>query len=93
MQQRYAGYELDPHAEVVDLARRAFASLTGGGPSRLLRTGGGSDANELNNRGIAACVLGIGAQGCHSVHERISVNELELLSAWALEIVGRAARG
>jgi tripeptide aminopeptidase len=90
--QLYAGYELDENEPVVALARRAFASLDGGGRSTLLKTGGGSDANELNVRGIRACVLGIGAEACHSVQERISVDELERLTAWALEIVSHAAR-
>jgi tripeptide aminopeptidase len=90
-QQLYAGYELAENNPVVALARRAFASVDGGGVSTLLRSGGGSDANELNVRGITACVLGIGAEACHSVHERISISELELLTAWALEIVNQSA--
>jgi tripeptide aminopeptidase len=90
--QLYAGYELAENEPVVALARRAFASLDGGGLSTLLKTGGGSDANELNVRGIRACVLGIGAEACHSVQERISVEELERLTAWALAIVSQAAQ-
>jgi len=78
VQQLYAGYELAENNAVVGLARRAFGSVDGGGVSTLLRSGGGSDANELNRGGIAAC---------HSVHERISLAELELLIAWVLEIV------
>src|SRR5205814_5427846 len=66
MRRGYAGYELDPHAPLVELARVAFAGLPRGGASDLLRTGGGLDANEFNERGITACVLGIGGQGCHS---------------------------
>ncbi len=89
----YAGYELDRNAPLVELAGSAFAGLSRGGQSRLLRTGGGSDANELNERGIVACVLGIGAEGCHSVDERISVDELERLSEWVLAIADRAAAG
>jgi tripeptide aminopeptidase len=87
----YAGYELGETDQVVALARRAFAAVDGG-VSPLLRSGGGSDANELNVRGITACVLGIGAEACHSVDEHISVAELELLTTWALEIVNQAAQ-
>ncbi len=90
-QQLYAGYELAETDAVVALAGTAFASVEGGGASQLLRSGAGSDANELNVRGIQACVLGIGAEGCHSVHERIRVSELELLTAWVLQIVNPAA--
>jgi tripeptide aminopeptidase len=92
VQQLYDGYELAEDNIVVVLARRAFASVDGGGLSTLLRSGGGSDANELNVRGITACVLGIGAEACHSVHERISIAEIELLTAWALEIVNLGAQ-
>jgi tripeptide aminopeptidase len=87
----YAGYELGETDPVVALARSAFAAVDGGA-STLLRSGGGSDANELNVYGITACVLGIGAEACHSVDERISVSELELLTTWALEIVNQAAQ-
>src|SRR5205823_14648853 len=92
IQRRYAGYERGARDDVVRLASDAFARLQrgGGGPSSLLRTGGGSDANERNSRGIVACVLGIGAERCHSVHERIAVAQLELLSTWVLEIVNSA---
>ena len=48
--------------------------------------------NELNERGVIAGVLGIGAENCHSVHERLAVAELELLTDWVLEIV-RASSG
>jgi tripeptide aminopeptidase len=91
VQQLYARYELAEGDPVVALASRSFAALDGGGASALLRSGGGSDANELNGRGITACVLGIGAEACHSVDERIRLAELELLTAWTLEIVSQAA--
>jgi tripeptide aminopeptidase len=92
VQQLYAGYELTENTPIVALASRAFASLVPGGVSTLQRSGGGSDANELNVRGIAACVLGIGAEACHSVHERLNLGELELLTAWVLEIIRQAAQ-
>jgi tripeptide aminopeptidase len=87
----YVGYELPATDPVVGLAGRAFAAIDGGGASRLVRSGGGSDANELNANAITACVLGIGAEHCHSVQERIAVSELELLTTWILELVDQAA--
>jgi tripeptide aminopeptidase len=88
---RYAGYVLDAQTPVVQLASSAFAHLEDGGSSQLLKTGGGSDANEFNARGVVACVLGIGAEQCHSVHERLSVSQLELLTEWVLEIIDEAS--
>jgi tripeptide aminopeptidase len=91
LQPLYAGYELAEDDPVVATASRAVGALAGAGPSRLLRSGGGLDANELNARGISSCVLGIGAEGCHSVHESIRVSELELLTEWVLELVKQTA--
>jgi tripeptide aminopeptidase len=90
-QQLYACYELAETDPVVALASQSFAALETGTVSTLLRSGGGSDANELNVRGIPSCVLGIGAEACHSVEERIPVAELELLTAWTLEIITQAS--
>jgi len=91
-ERRYAGYELEPHHPLIQLASASFTRL-GGGSSQLLRTGGGSDANELNERGVVACVLGIGAENCHSIQEHLSIAELELLTEWVLEIVSQAGAG
>src|SRR5438094_756162 len=48
VQQLYAGYELTPNTPFVALANPAFASLNPGGVSTPQRSGGGSDANQLN---------------------------------------------
>jgi tripeptide aminopeptidase len=81
----YRGYRLDEHAPSVDRARRAFATL--GETAYTSTTGGGSDANEFNAAGPETCVLGIGAEGCHSVRERVAVRELERLTDWVLAII------
>jgi tripeptide aminopeptidase len=91
LRRMYEGYRLADDAPSVDLARRAFAAL--GGRSRLVVSGGGSDANELNRVGLEACVVGIGAQDCHSVRERIEVAELERLASWVLAMIDRAGTG
>ena len=83
---QYAGYTLSDDEPVVTRARQAFENLDPGG-SQLVTSGGGSDANEFNARGLRACVLGIGAEGCHSVAERISLDQLELLTSWLLKML------
>ena len=80
----YAGYALPAASPLVRLAERAFASV-GGQPTQV-RSGGGSDANEFNARGLPACVLGIGAENCHSVNEHISIDALVELTHWILAI-------
>ena len=80
----YAGYALPPNSPLIRLATRAFAAI--GGQATPVRSGGGSDANEFNARDLPACVLGIGAEDCHSVHEHISIAELVKLTRWVLAL-------
>jgi tripeptide aminopeptidase len=84
IKREYAGYALAPTSPLVRLATRAFAAI--GGQATQVRSGGGSDANEFNARGLPACVLGIGAEDCHSVNEHISIAELVKLADWILAI-------
>jgi tripeptide aminopeptidase len=91
--EQYVGYTLGADEPVVRLASQAFAALGTGRASELVPSGGGSDANELNARGVRACVLGIGATNCHSTAESIGVAQLQLLARWVQEILRLAARG
>lgn len=86
MRLEYSGYTLAEDEPLVLRARQAFEALQPGS-SQLVATGGGSDANEFNARGLRACVLGIGAEACHSVAERISIEQLDLLTRWVHQIV------
>jgi tripeptide aminopeptidase len=81
----YRAYRLDETAACVNRAQRAFAVR--GEHAHTATTGGGSDANEFNAAGLECCVLGIGAEACHSVRERIAVRELERLAEWVLAII------
>jgi tripeptide aminopeptidase len=83
----YAGYALAADSPLMRLAEQAFSSI--GGESTQVRSGGGSDANEFNARGLPACVLGIGARDCHSVGEHIAIAELVRLTEWVLAIIRR----
>jgi tripeptide aminopeptidase len=89
IRREYAGYALPTDSPLIRLAEQAFSSI--GGQSTRVRTGGGSDANELNARGLPACVLGIGAEDCHSVREHIAIAELVRLTEWVLAIIRCAA--
>ena len=88
----YAGYELAENDRVVALARRAFASLDGGGVSTLRAAAAVRMPTSSTPAASRRASSGIGAEACHSVHERISLAELELLTAWMLEIVSAAAQ-
>jgi tripeptide aminopeptidase len=81
----YRGYRLEENARCVERARQAFAML--GEAARTAATGGGSDANEFNAAGLECCVLGIGAEACHSVREHVTERELGRLADWVLAIL------
>ena len=76
--QSYAGFRLPPDAPVVRRAVRAIAAA--GLPSRLTRTGGGSDANSLNARGLPTVNIGTGMRDLHSTRESVDVADLERLA-------------
>lgn len=73
----YGPVNLKPGDEVLE---RAFAAIRRVGLTPSLEaTGGGSDANLYNSRGIAACNLGCGYRGAHTLKESQPVAELEKL--------------
>lgn len=75
----YGPVNLKPGDVVLD---RAFAAIRRTGLTPELRaTGGGSDANLFNTKGIQACNLGTGYRGAHSLKESIPVSELEKIGA------------
>ncbi len=70
---------------VVVLARRAAGAL--GRRIELKATGGGSDANVLQEKGITAGVLGTGMYDVHSVRESVSLDDLVRTAELLVEIV------
>lgn len=71
----YGPVNLKPGEEVLE---RACAAIRRAGLSPSLRaTGGGSDANVFNTKGIKACNLGVGYRGAHSLTESIEIASLE----------------
>lgn len=70
---------------VVRMAVKAARAL--GLKSELISTGGGSDANIFNGKGIPTANLGIGMCKVHSTEEYITVQDLCLNARYLLEIV------
>ncbi len=56
-------------------------------PFSVTSSGGGSDANCFNQNGVKSLVLGIGMERIHSTRERISIENLNHLTALVLEMV------
>ncbi|MBO8126399.1 MAG: M20/M25/M40 family metallo-hydrolase [Firmicutes bacterium] len=81
----FPALRLSEDHKVVRVARKAAKQA--GLVSALVATGGGSDANILNGKGITCANLGIGAGGEHSPREYIAVDSLVSLVKFLLQIV------
>jgi tripeptide aminopeptidase len=54
---------------------------------RLARTGGGSDANVFNGKGLATVIMGIGMQKVHTTGEFIRLDDMAATAELVLEIL------
>ena len=73
----YRAFALTGRSPVVRLSKAALADL--GLEPQLLASGGGSDANILNARGLPTVNLTAGMMQVHSPDEHISLDDLERL--------------
>jgi tripeptide aminopeptidase len=87
----YPSYRFSPDTPTIVAARTALERI--GVPVRLVPSGGGSDANILNAKGLPSVVLGTGMVDPHTVNEHIAVKDLVLLTALTLELVKLAGEG
>ncbi|SHF28760.1 peptidase T-like protein [Desulfofundulus australicus DSM 11792] len=81
----YPEFKLDESHPAVVLAKKAAERL--GLVPQLIKTGGGSDANILNSRGITCVNLGIAMQKVHTTEEFIRVEDLATNARYLLEII------
>lgn len=81
----YPAYELAEDTEPVQRAARAARRI--GVPVRFKSTGGGSDANIFNSKGVQTVVLSCGYEKVHTMEERISLAQLVLLTEWVVAVV------
>lgn len=81
----FRAYAHERRSPVVDRAWRACERL--GIEPRLGRSGGGSDANAFNERGVPAINLGMGTRDNHTCEERIRLEDLVGLYRLLREIV------
>ncbi len=88
VEQSYRAYRFRPEDPVVRLAEAGLGRV-GVAPSYVL-TGGGSDANVFNERGIPCLVLANGMTDIHTPDERIAVSDLETMVEVTLALVEEA---
>jgi len=70
----YPAYYIPEEHNLLQLIKKAGAAV--GIPIKIQPTGGGSDANIFNGRGIAAVNLAVGNEKVHTVEEYQSISEL-----------------
>lgn len=81
----YEGYSLTEDAPIVARAIRAMKSI--GIEPVVTHTGGGSDTNVFNAKGVAAVNLSMGAENVHGKDEFLPAEELVKLSELLLELI------
>jgi tripeptide aminopeptidase len=100
MVHEYSAFSLSARSAVVRLSKAALSDI--GLKPELMASGGGSDANILNARGLPTVNLAAGMTQVHSPDEHCSLDDLERLCAVALRLIlmapeygpkGRAADG
>ncbi|HEX2950641.1 MAG TPA: M20/M25/M40 family metallo-hydrolase [Armatimonadota bacterium] len=87
----YPGFSLREESPAVQYAKKALARL--GKSPVVTSTGGGSDANFLNNHGIETAILSAGYHHPHGTNEKIDEESLIELTAWMLNIIDIAGQG
>lgn len=87
----YHCYNLSPDDLVVKIARKAAKDI---GLQSLLRpSGGGSDANVFNKKGIPSVALAVGMEKVHTIEEYILIKELKNATEYILSIIKTVALG
>lgn len=81
----YDRLALSESARIVRLTREAARRL--GRPFQTRGTGGASDANVFNGRGLEIANLGCGMRQIHTVNEWVDVNDIVLTAALLVELV------
>lgn len=84
----YQSFALAPSDPVVQAAAQAAGRL--GLKAQLVKTGGGSDANIFNQKGIPTANLGIAMQKVHTTEEFIRAADLVDSARWLVEIIRQA---
>lgn len=86
----YDSFVLTENDEVVETVIAAMRRS--GLEPELVSSGGGSDTNVFNQKGIRSVNLSIGAEDVHTTREHIAIDELEKLAKLLVEIVKVVSR-
>lgn len=85
IEKKYGAVNLTEADSIVQRSQAAFRAA--GIEPVLKATGGGSDANMFNMRGLLALNHGCGYSNAHALEEKQSIEDLERLVAFVVELV------
>ncbi|MEW6447001.1 MAG: M20/M25/M40 family metallo-hydrolase [Bacillota bacterium] len=86
----YEGFHFPEEAPVIELVRKAVRRC--GLEAVLTQSGGGSDANILNARGIPTVNLSTGMENVHTQNEQIALADIVTTAQLVVELI-QCARG
>ncbi len=81
----YSAYHIAENHKLLQLVKKAGAAIDL--PIQLQPTGGGSDANIFNEKGIPTVNLAVGNEEVHTVNEYLQIPELVKTTALVVKIV------
>lgn len=84
IQVMYPSFKYSSEDLVVQIAQNAAEKI--GRSSKLLKSGGGSDANVIAGHGVPTVVLGVGYEEIHTTNERMPIEELNKLAEMVVVI-------
>lgn len=82
---KYKGFSLNENDEIVNVIKNACEKL--GIESKLIASGGGSDTNIYNSKGVPSVNLAVGMSNVHTVDEYIAINDMVQLTKILLETI------
>ena len=81
----YPAYRFDEDHQLVRSVMEAVKAI--GRTPKLLESGGGSDANNINGYGVPTVNLAVGYEKIHTTSERMPINELVKATELVLELI------
>lgn len=85
VERAYGGYSIPEDHPIMDLLRKATGNLNL--PLIPETTGGGSDTNVLNTKGIPSVNLSVGMTNVHETKEKISISDMTKAVALIVELI------
>lgn len=91
VEKSYGGYSIAEDHPITELIKKASDPLNIS--VYLHSTGGGSDTNIINEKGIPAVNISVGMTNAHSTSEQIAISDMEKACSLVIEIIREHAKG